>query len=86
MDSREQPTQTTLELLRDKLGSGGLRPAKLLISSLTPSELARLLESLPPSERALIWEIVEPEQEGDVLVELAEEVRDGLIKIGRAHV
>lgn len=78
MDSRE-PTQTTLELLRDKLGSGGLRPAEILVSSLTPSELARLLESLPPSERALIWEMVEPEREGDVLVELAEEVRDGLI-------
>jgi magnesium transporter len=78
MDSRE-PTQTTLELLRDKLGSGGMRSARMLISSLTPSELARLLESLPPAERALIWEMVEPEQEGDVLVELVEEVRDGLI-------
>lgn len=77
MDSREP--KTTLELLRDKLDSGGLRPAKTLISSLTPSELARLLESMPPPERALIWEMVEPEQEGDVLVELAEEVRDGLI-------
>ncbi|HZD51961.1 MAG TPA: magnesium transporter [Woeseiaceae bacterium] len=78
MDSRE-PTQTTLELLREKLGSGGLRSARMLISSLTPSELARLLESFPPPERALIWEMVDPDQEGDVLVELAEEVRDGLI-------
>lgn len=78
MEPRE-PTQTTLELLRDKLGSGGMRSARLLISSLTPSELARLLESLPPAERALIWEMVEPEREGDVLVELVEEVRDSLI-------
>ncbi len=79
MDSRE-PTQTTLELLRDKLGSGRLRSARRLISSLTPSELALLLESLPPPERALIWEMVEPEREGDVLVELVEEVRDSLIR------
>src|SRR5690606_31765604 len=49
------------------------------VLSLTPSEIARLLESLPPRERALVWEMVDPEQEGDVLVELAEEVRDGLI-------
>jgi magnesium transporter len=78
MEPRE-PTQTTLELLRDKLGSGGMRSARMLIASLTPSELARLLESLPPPERALIWEMVEPEREGDVLVELVEEVRDSLI-------
>lgn len=78
METKE-PTQTTLELLRDKLGSGGLRSAELLVSSLSSSEIARLLESLPPRERALIWEMVAPEQEGDVLVELAEEVRDGLI-------
>ncbi|HEX2139679.1 MAG TPA: magnesium transporter [Woeseiaceae bacterium] len=78
MEPRE-PTQTTLELLRDKLGSGGMRSARMLIASLTPSELARLLESLPPAERALIWEMVEPEREGDVLVELVEEVRDSLI-------
>lgn len=78
MEPRE-PTQTTLELLRDKLGSGGMRSARMLIASLTPSELARLLESLPPRERALIWEMVEAEREGDVLVELVEEVRDSLI-------
>jgi magnesium transporter len=78
METRE-PRQTTLELLREKLGSGSLRSAELLISSLSPSEIARLLESLPPKERALIWEMVDPEREGDVLVELAEEVRDGLI-------
>jgi magnesium transporter len=78
METKE-PTQTTLELLRDKLGSGGLRSAELLVAGLTPSETARLLESLPPSERALVWEIVDREREGDVLVELAEEVRDTLI-------
>jgi magnesium transporter len=78
MDTREQ-TQNTLELLREKLGSGGLRSARMLVRSLYPSELARLLESVPPAERALIWEMVEPEREGDVLVELAEQVRDGLI-------
>jgi len=78
LDPREQ-TQNTLELLREELGSGGLRSAKMLVRSLYPSELARLLESVPPAERALIWEMVEPEREGDVLVELAEQVRDGLI-------
>ena len=73
-------TQTSLSLLREKLDSGGMRSAQMLIGTLHPSELARLLESLPLRERAVIWEIVDPENEGDVLVELADEVRDGLIE------
>ena len=76
MEPREH-TQNTLELLRERLGGGRMRSATRLVHSLTPTELARLLESLPPPERALIWQMVDPEHEGDVLVELAEEVRDG---------
>ena len=79
MEAREH-TQTNLKMLREMLGSGGMRSARLLIHSLHPSELARLLESLPLRERAVIWEMVDPEFEGEVLVEVADEVRDGLMK------
>ena len=75
-----EATQSNLSLLREQLGGGRMRSARMLIGSLHPSELARLLESLPLRERAVIWEMVDPEHEGDVLVELAEEVRDGLIE------
>lgn len=75
-----EPTQSNLSLLREQLDGGRMRSARMLIGSLHPSELARLLESLPLRERAVIWEMVDPEHEGDVLVELAEEVRDGLIE------
>ena len=68
-----QHTQANLSLLREKLDSGGMRSAQMLIGSLHPSELARLLESLPLRERSVIWEMVDPENEGDVLVELADE-------------
>ena len=78
MEARKH-TQANLSLLRKKLG-GGMRSARMLIGSLHPAELARLLESLPLRERAVIWEMVDPEIEGDVLVELADEVRDGLIE------
>lgn len=79
MKARER-IQTNLSLLRERLGSGRLRSAKMLVGSLHPSEVARLLESLPITERTVIWEMVEPDSEGDVLVELADEVRDGLIE------
>ncbi len=79
MEARKH-TQADLSLLREKLGGGSMRSTQMLVGSLHPSELARLLESLPLRERAVIWEMVDPENEGDVLVELADEVRDGLIE------
>jgi len=79
MEAREH-TQANLSLLRERLGSGRVRSAQMLIGSLHPSEIARLLESLPQTERAFIWEMVDPAIGGDVLVELADEVRDRLIE------
>jgi magnesium transporter len=45
-----------------------------------PAEVASLLESLPQTQRDVVWDLVDPELEGDVLVELNEEVRAGLIR------
>ena len=79
MEAREH-TQANLQLLREQLNSGGMRSARLMIHSLHPAEVARLLESMPLRERAVLWEMVSSDDEGDVLVEVADEVRDGLIK------
>jgi magnesium transporter len=79
MEAREY-TKANLELLREKLGSGRMRSARIMVNSLHPSEVARLLESLPLKERAMLWEVVDHDLEGDVLVEVAEEVRDGLLE------
>jgi len=79
MDAREH-LQANLHQLRERLEGGRLRSARMMIHSLHPAEVARLLESLPRRERALIWEMVDPYDEGDILVEVAEEVRDDLIK------
>ncbi|MEM1173234.1 MAG: magnesium transporter [Pseudomonadota bacterium] len=72
--------QANLQQLRERLDSGSLRSARLMIHSLHPAEVARLLESLPRRERAVLWEMVDPEDEGDILVEVADEVRDDLIR------
>lgn len=73
-------SQSHLQRLREQLDSGRMRSARQLVRSLSGTELARLLESLPPNERAVIWEMIPREDEGDVLVEIAEEVRDALIQ------
>ena len=74
------PKHDNLELLRQQLDSGRMRAARSVVDSLHPSELARLLESLPRKKRAVLWEIVDPEIEGDVLVEVSDEVRDSLLE------
>ena len=79
MEAREH-TQANLELLQEKLDSGRMRSAAIMVNSLHPSEVARLLESLPLKDRAVLWEMVDHDLEGDVLVEVAEAVRDGLLE------
>ncbi|MFK8052943.1 MAG: magnesium transporter [Woeseiaceae bacterium] len=71
---------SVLGALRVALESGTMRTARRMIAGLRPGEIARLLESLPVAERRLVWELVDRESEGEVLVELADDVRDGLIE------
>ncbi len=79
MEAR-QKTQDILQQLRKQHDSGDLAAARKLIQGLHPAEVAHLLESIPQSDRAVIWEMVDVDDEGDVLVEVVDEVRDGLIK------
>lgn len=72
--------KSTLEELRTALDDGSMRPVRRMIAALNPTEIGRLLESLPVDERLVVWELIEPDVEGDVLVEVAEEVRIGLIE------
>lgn len=51
-----------------------------MIGAMHPAEIALLLESLPPTQREVVWNFVEPEIEGDVLVELSDNVRQSLIE------
>ena len=72
--------RSTLEELRAALDDGAMRPVRRMIGALHPTEIARLLESLPVDERRIVWELTDPDKEGDILVEVAEEVRNGLIE------
>ena len=64
-----------LETLKRALDQGTARQVHRLVNSMHPAEVASLLESLPPPQRDIVWDCVDPEFEGDVLVELNEEVR-----------
>ncbi len=51
-----------------------------LVNSLHPADIAFILESLPKDERQMIWQLVRAEFDADVLVEVADWVRQSLIE------
>ena len=51
-----------------------------MVAAMHPAEIANLIESLPPAQREVVWNFVEPEIEGDVLIELSDEVRHAFIE------
>ncbi|AWB34246.1 magnesium transporter [Orrella marina] len=51
-----------------------------LVNDLHPADIAFILESLPKEERQLIWQMVQSEFDADVLLEVADWVRQSLIE------
>lgn len=52
----------------------------VLLSELHPADAADVLESLPPRERNIVWLLVTPEDDGEVLLEVSDSVRETLIE------
>ena len=69
------------ERLSDILASGSFSAARSILQAMHPAEIADVLESLPKARRELLWEMIDPEIEGDVLMEVHDEVRDSLVSI-----
>ncbi len=76
---RHDKTARQLRLLSDALDSGRLGPVKRLVNTLSAAEIGNLLESLPPGQRNVVWGLVDPEDDGEVLLHVGDEVREGLI-------
>ena len=51
-----------------------------LLAELHPADVAAILESLPPRERHIVWLLVAPEDDGEVLLEVSDSVRETLIE------
>ena len=64
-----------LKELNDALEHGVSPELRRMLNGLPPADAAHLLESSPPRLRSLLWRLIDREQEGDVLQELSDEVR-----------
>src|SRR5436190_11358278 len=69
-----------LKLLSQAIEAGRLGPVRRLVNTLSPAEIGNLLESLPPQRRIMVWGLVAPEDDGEVLVHVGDEVRESLIQ------
>jgi magnesium transporter len=73
------PTLRLAEL-RDALEAGTLRHVRRMVHAMHPAEIATLIESLRPAEREIVWEMVDPDDDGEVLLHVNDEVRANLIR------
>ena len=69
-----------LQVISQALESGELQRASTILNALHPAEVATLLESVPYSQRSYIWNTLGPDDLGEILLLVGEEVRSGLIK------
>jgi len=75
MNETAAPKTNRLDDLRQSLAQGSMRHAHRLVNALHPAEIAALLESLPAAKREIVWGFIDPEIEGEVLVELSDQMR-----------
>ena len=80
----EEKTARYLDRLSEALDSGVQSQVRNLLNSLNGAEIGDLLESLPHAKRQAAWDLVKEDLDADVhadvLVEVNDEVRAGLIR------
>ena len=79
-NQREEKTARHLDRLSEALDSGVQSQVKKLLNSLNGAEIGDLLESLPQPRRQIVWDLVKVDLDADVLLEVNDEVRAGLIR------
>lgn len=81
--SDQDYSQLRLQQVNEALGSGMFVHVRKLLQDLPAYDLALLLESSPTKTRTVLWQLIDTDHHGDVLEELNEEVRKGILKTMR---
>ena len=77
MESMEQ--ENNLNQLLESSSELSNDEIRNLLKKLSSSEIAHALESSPPKQRKLFFSLLETDEEGDVLVDLGEEIQQELV-------
>ena len=73
-------SNSQLHAINDALGDGQTELAKDMLQQLQPCDVALLLESSRSRNRLNIWQLIQPDLYSDVLEELSDDVRNGIIR------
>ena len=66
--------------LADNISDGSLSAARRIMVAMHPAEIADALEALPLPRRRVLWELIESDLEGEILMEVGDEVRESLVR------
>ena len=66
-------------LIKNLVSKKNISSLESLLDDLHPSDTADILESLPVQKRLVLWDLVKSENEGDILIEVSDSVRQTLI-------
>lgn len=62
------------------ISRGSSEAASRVMQAMHPAEIGDALEALPPVRRRLLWDLVDIEIEGEVLMEVCDDVRESLVE------
>jgi len=74
-------TQQYLEEVNKAIESGMFVLARGIIENMPACDVALLLESSPPANRKVLWKLTDHDQQGEILEELNEDAKDGIISL-----
>lgn len=77
---QQQPSVLQSSTLVENISDGSISEARKIMLAMHPAEIADALESLPPVRRRLLWDLIDPELEGEILMEVGDEVRESLVR------
>jgi len=80
-NSQEEQTLARVQEFSTVLQSGTIHQLQLMLNELYTAEIAHLLESLPREKREFVWRLVEPDLQGDVLIDVNDDIREHLITL-----
>ncbi|WP_261816066.1 magnesium transporter [Vibrio gallicus] len=69
----------TLQEVGDALDNGRFVFVRRQLQSMEPEDIAHLLEASPRKSREVLWQLTDPEDYGEILDELSEDVKDSLV-------
>ncbi|QDE32605.1 MULTISPECIES: magnesium transporter [Shewanella] len=72
-------TEQRLNQLAQALDSGMFVHARNMLHTMSPNDVALILESSPPKNRQVLWQLIDQQHTGEILDELGEELKDSLI-------